>query len=174
MWFWYVPQYINADYNKDAQNQLYVGEQHRDVFYDRNLERLSTCWTLRKSQDEINPNNYIHPSDSVFIPYHAASHLHELALLFNQSSTFYCYDNYTYLTIQALMCGADSVVIPHKYTKDVFLNGAELNRYVAFGLDDLPRAKSVRNEFQDHLNSIEIKTISQIHEFAQKCHDRFK
>lgn len=174
LWFWYIPQYITELYNKNAQNLLYVGEQHRDIFYNKGLDRSLTCWTLRKAQGQIEPSKYVHPVDSVFIPYHAGGQLLELSDLFNKSTTFYCYDNYTYLTIQALMCGADSIVIPHKYTREAFIHGADLNKYVAFGLDDLPRARSIRNEFEDHLIDIEEKSLKQLYEFIQKCYDNFK
>lgn len=174
LWFWYISQYITDIYNKDKNNFLYVGEQHRDVFFDQKLERNSTCWTLRKAQNLISPNQYVHKEDGIFIPYQAAGNLTELANVFNKSKTFYCYDNYTYLPIQALMCGTDSIVIPNNFTREQFINGFELNKYIAFGADDLDRAKSIRTEFYNHLDEIENKTIKQLHEFVNKCYDYFK
>lgn len=174
LWFWYVPQYITDVYNKNKDNVLYVGEQHREIFFDQKIKRDITCWTLRKAQDLITPNQYIHPKDGIFIPYQAAGDLVGLANVFNKSNKFYCYDNYTYLPIQALMCGTDSIVIPNNFTKEQFINGFELNKYIAFGLDDLNRAKNVRNEFYHHLDDIENKTINQLHEFVNKCYDYFK
>jgi len=174
LWFWYIPQYITDVYNKDSDNQLYISEQHRDIFYDRGLERNQTCWTLRKAEGHVSTHQHIHPANSTFIPYHAAGQLEELANLFNKSTAFYCYDNYTYLPIQALMCGADSIVIPTKYSKETFLNGSELHKYVAFGIEDLPRAKSIRGEFNDHLTQIENNSIKQLHDFTQKCYEYFK
>lgn len=174
LWFWLAPQYITNQYNKNSDNQLFIIEQHRDIFYNKNYNKTLTCWTLRKAQEYTSKQQYIHPSDSVFIPYHAAGQLEELSNLFNKSKTFYCYDNYTFLPIQALMCGADSIVIPTKYTKETFYSGSELNKYIAFGVDDLPRAKSIYNEFNNHLDEIENTSIKQLHTFVQKCYDYFK
>lgn len=174
LWFWYIPQYITDTYFKDRDNQLYISEQHRDIFYDRGLERNHTCWTLRKAEGHVAEHQYAHPKDSIFIPYHAAGQIDQLSDLFNRSTCFYCYDNYTYLPIQALMCGTDSIVIPTKYTKEVFHAGSELHKYVAFGVDDLPRAKSIRNEFSDHLDQVEKNSTKQLHDFIQKCYDHFK
>ena len=174
LWFWFIPQYITDIYNKNKDNQLCITEQHRDIFYNKGFDRDLTCWTLRKAEGYVKEQQYIHPFDSVFIPYHAAGQLEELSNLFNKSTAFYCYDNYTYLSIQALMCGADSVVIPTKYTKKAFFDGFELNKYVAFGVEDLPRAKSIRNEFEEHLNQIENNSINQLHNFTQKCYEYFK
>jgi hypothetical protein len=174
LWFWFVSQYQFNSTVKDAMNHLHLTEQHRDIFNNKNLERITTCWTLRKAQDFVKQEQYVHPDDSVFIPYHAAGELVQLSNLFNQSTTFYCYDNYTYLPIQALMCGTDSIVVPTKYTKQEFMDGYELNKYIAFGVDDLPRARLIRNEFSDHLDLIEKKTVEQIHRFVNKCYDKFR
>ena len=174
LWFWYEPMYKSRGFDKDLDNDLYVGEQHRDIFYDMKLEREGTCWTLRKAQDHITPREYKHPHNSTFIPYHDAGDIIRLAKLFNTKKQFYCYDTFTYITIQSLMCGSDSIVIPNRISYDEFQAGHELNRYVAYGIDDLPRAKSIRNEFNDHLIEIENKTEKQLHEFVNKCYDYFK
>lgn len=175
LWFWYVPRYITKKYEqKHSDNFLYVGESHRDIFYDYKQLRKGTCWTLRKADKLVTPEQYIHPIDSKFIPYHAAGDLVNLAALFNSTTTFYCYDSYTYLHIQALMCNTDTIVVPINRSKEEFFNGFELNKYVAYGVDDLPRAKNIRNEFYDHLNLIENKTLEQLHTFVEKCYAYFK
>ena len=173
LWFWYVPQYMESKYSKGADNHLYVGEQHRDIFYNQGQQRDRTCWTLRKAQDYVSQAQYVHPTESVFIPYHAAGDLVALANLFNKSTTFYCYDNYTYLPIQALMCGTDAVVVLNKYTREQFLNGGELNKYIATGVEDLERARSIRGEFEAHLDRIERNTVQQLHRFAEVCNSYF-
>lgn len=173
LWFWYFPFYITQQHYKNSDNFLYVGEQHRDIFYDKQLSRSGTCWTLRKAQDFIKPSQYIHPDNSVFIPYNAVGDLVRLATLFNTKETFYCYDNYTYISIQSLMCNTDTIVVPYNTTKEDFFNGFELNRYLAYGVDDLPRAKSIRNEFQNHLDEIEKTTLKQLDTFIEKCYAYF-
>lgn len=175
LWFWYIPLYITDKYkHKNPDNLLYVGEQHRDIFYDYNQPRTGSCWTLRKSQGIVSPSDYVHPINSVFIPYQFAGDLVNLAKLFNSTEMFYCYDNYTYLPIQSLMCNTDAVVVPVKTTYENFLNGFELNKYVAYGVNDLPRAKNLRNEFFDHLDYIEQRTLQQLDIFVNKCYDYFK
>ena len=54
------------------------------------------------------------------------------------------------------------------------MNGYELNKYIAYGIDDLPRAKSIRNELWHHLEEIEQTTDKQIDLFIEKCYDYFK
>jgi hypothetical protein len=116
----------------------------------------------------------VHPKDSVFIPYHFAGDICGLSDLFNSKEQFYCYDIYTYITTQALMCGTEVIVSSNKTTKDEFLNGYELNKYFAFGVEDLPRARSIRNQFESDLDKIEQKTNLQLQEFITKCYAYFK
>jgi hypothetical protein len=174
LWFWYAKYYVTDKYHKHKNNILYVGEQHRDIFYDKNLKRSGSCWSLRKAQDYVTPKDYVHPKDGTFIPYHAAGDLQNLSNLFNSKEIFYCYDNYTYLSVQSLMCNTDTVVIPHTKTKDEFLSGFELNKYIAYGEHDLTRAKSLRTEFFQKLQEIEDTTDKHIDVFIEKCHDYFR
>lgn len=172
LWFWYIPYFYSGEFQKNSDNVLYVGESHRDIFYDMNLPRNGSCWTLRKAQ--ISLYDHVHP-EGTFIPYHAAGDLVSLSRLFNSKETFYCYDNYTYLIIQGVMCNTDTIVIPDKNSsKERFLNGFDLNKYVAYGVEDLPRAQSIRNEFFDHLDQVEKNTVNQLHLFVEKCYDYFK
>ena len=175
LWLWYIPFYKSSEFTKHLDNQLYVGEQHRDIFFDRKLERTINSWTLRKAQGLVKEADYKHPKDSLFIPYHAVGDLASLSDIFNISKTFYCYDTYTYLTIQSLLCGAEAVVLPNNWTdKEHFLKGFALSKYVAYGVEDLPRARSIRNEFLEEVEEIETLTIKQLHEFTEKCTTYFK
>lgn len=174
LWFWYLPFYITEKYNKNSDNFLYIGESHSDIFFDRKLERTGSCWTLRKAQDRVQPSQYVHPADSKFIPYHAAGDLVGLSTTFNLSEQFYCYDNYTYMSIQSLMCNTDTIIVPHTKSKEEFFNGFELNKYLAYGIDDLPRAKALRSAFFEHMNRIEEQTNQQLNVFVEKCHAYFK
>lgn len=174
LWFWYLPFYITDKYQKDKENVLYIGEQHREIFYDMKLGRSGSCWSLRKAKDYMTPDKYVHPSDSTFIPYHAAGDLVGLANLFNTKDIFYCYDNYTYISIQSLMCNTDTVIIPHNKTKEEFFSGYELNKYLAYGIEDLNRARSLRSEFFQALDKIEENTSNQLNTFIEKCHAYFK
>jgi hypothetical protein len=177
LWFWYIPMFQNKEYNKQLQNienQLYVGEFHRDVFKNNHLDRFTTCWTLRKVETEKDKVRLIHPSDGQFIPYQAAGQIVRLANLFNVSTHLYCYDTYTFLPIQALMCGCLSVVIPKKnISYDDFMNGFKLCKYIAYGEEDLPRAITIQNDLYQDIDAIENETKQQIQNFVEKCYDYF-
>jgi hypothetical protein len=157
----------------------------RSIFKNTNQERILNCWTLRKSTGRIDPKDYIHESGDLFLgdinkalpnpDYDFPGNYHKLAALFNKTNRFYSYDAYTFVSVQAVMCGADSIVFPMKnLDKDSYLNGNALHKYIAYGVDDLDRARAVRNELEHHMDEIEASSINQIHEFVNKCNDYFK
>lgn len=192
LWFWYTPYYFFHGPNKDVENRLFVMESHRDIFYDKKLPRQGSCYTIRKADVYMNEHipgsleEYsIHPEDSVFIPHRGspANDMEALSDLFNSKERFYCYDNFTFLSVQSAMCNTDSIVVPASpgprsnpfvRTKEEFFAGSQLSRYVAYGVDDLPRARSVRHELFDHLDAIEEETSRQVDLFVEKCFDHFK
>lgn len=189
LWFWYSDLYktdaFSANERKDVGNDLYVPEFFRDIFYDTHGERDLDCWTLRKATDRVDPRDYIHKATDLFLgdidkslpnpDYDFPGNYDRLAELFNRTNRFYSYDAYTFVSVQAIMCGADSIVYPMKgLDRASYMNGSELHRYIAYGLDDLDRAKSVRNEFNDHITEVENRSLEQIHTFVQKCYDYYK
>jgi len=114
-----------------------------------------------------------------FIPFYITEKYNKdndniLCIVEQHKDIFYCYDNYTYISIQSLMCNTDTIIIPHNKTKEEFFKGYELNKYLAYGIDDLPRAKSLRSEFFEASNKIEETTLKQLDTFIEKCYAYFK
>jgi hypothetical protein len=72
------------------------------------------------------------------------------------------------------MCNTDTVIIPHNKTKEEFFKGYELNKYLAYGIDDLPRSRSLRSEFFEACDRVEEDTLKQLDNFIDKCYDYFK
>jgi hypothetical protein len=171
MIFWYMDYYY-LDHVGQKENQLFIPEFHEDIFFNQNKERMGSSYCIRKCKDP----RFIHPEDSIFIPYHGAGNLVELANLFNQTEKFYCYDNYTFLSVQAAMCGCISIVIPDgTKTKEEWLNGSKLNKYgIAIGEDDIPRALETLPLLYQEIENINLEMHEQINIFINKCKNKFK
>ena len=190
LWFWFSQLYTTSTFNsfdRNLDNNLNLIEFYRDIFYNKNNSKIRdlNCWTFRKSTGLIDTHEYIHdPTDLFFgdidksLPnpdFDFPGQYNKLSELFNRTKTFYSYDTYTFVSVQAVMCGADSVVAHRKgLNKEEYQKGSELHRYIAYGIDDIERSKSVRNELNDHINVIENKSINDIHTFIEKCNDYFK
>jgi len=71
--------------------------------------RTKSFYTERKMKKMHKNITYIHPPESINIPYGGFSH-NDLLILFNDAYIFYSYDPLTLLTIIASMCGCISVV----------------------------------------------------------------
>jgi hypothetical protein len=171
MILWYMDYYYH-DTVGQRENQLFVIETHNDIFYNRNQQRSGSAYCVRKCKDP----KFIHPEDSIFIPYHAAGNLIDLAKIFNQVQRFYCYDNYTFLSVQAAMCGCESIVVPDgTNTKEQWINGSRLSPYgVAYGEDDISRATETIPALLHEIDQINLDTEQQIHIFINKCKELFQ
>jgi len=169
--YWYMDYYY-TDYLGQKDNKLYISEFHSDIFTNMGYERRGSCYTIRKA----NPTQLVHPEDSFFIPFEAAGDLIGLANLFNRTEKFYCYDNYTFLYVQAVMCGCTSIVIPDpNVTKEQWLNGSRLNQYgIAYGEDDIPRALETLPLMFKEIEKIKLETNQQVIKFAEHCLNYFK
>lgn len=169
--YWYMDYYY-TDYLGQKDNKLYISEFHSDIFTNMDYKRKGSCYTIRKA----NPTQLVHPEDSFFIPFEAAGDLIGLANLFNRTEKFYCYDNYTFLYVQAAMCGCTSVVIPNpNVTKEQWLNGSRLNQYgIAYGEDDIPRALETLPLMFEEIEKIKLEMNQQVIKFAKHCLNYFK
>jgi len=171
MILWYMDYYY-LDHVGQKDNQLFITEFHEDIFFNQNKDRKGSCYCIRKCK---NPK-FIHPEDSIFIPYHEAGNLLGLADLYNQTEKFYCYDNYTFLSVAAAMCGCISIVIPDgTKTKEEWLNGSKLSKYgMAYGEEDIPRALETLPLLYQEIKNINLEMYKQINIFINKCKIKFK
>lgn len=188
LWFWYSQLYTQNNFTsvtKNFDNQLNVVEFYTDIFRDYGRDRFLNCWTLRKSTNKINAKSYIHSPEDLFFgdidktlpnpDFDFPGKLQDLSDLFNITNLFYSYDAYTFVSVQSVMCGATSIVYPMDgLDSDSYYNGHPLHRYNAYGVEDIERALSVRNELLDHINEIQTNSTNDIHNFIEKCHDYFK
>jgi hypothetical protein len=169
--YWYMDYYYN-DYLGQKENQLNVSEFHSDIFTNVGYERAGSCYTIRKSKSIPNA----HPEDSIFIPFNAAGDLTGLAELFNRTERFYCYDTYTFLSIQAAMCGCISIVIPDpNITKEQWLNGSRLSKYgMAYGEDDIDRALKTLPLLFKEIGKMKLEMNENVIKFIEHCQNYFK
>ena len=180
LWFWYSDLYRTTSlnyggYKKNPENNLYVSEFYTDIFKDNFVDRDINSWTLRKSFGKVGESDFIHEHDSVFIPYEDGGRFDWLAEVFNRSNRFYSYDPYTFLNVQAVMCGADSVVVPVKNVSlDDFIKYGFLSKHIAYGVDDIPRARKARENLQNDIDMMEQKSFRELHIFVEKCNEYFE
>ena len=167
--YWYADFYYE-EYLGQRENQLLVVGFQKEIFYDQKLERKGSCYCIRKCPDP----KFIHPDDSIFIPYHAAGDLAAMANVFNRTEIFYCYDDHCFLSVQAAASGCISVVVPRGKSKEEYLSGSRLNKYgIAYGIEDIPRAIETLPLFFKELELIEQEEKKHATNFYNHCQKHF-
>jgi hypothetical protein len=153
---------------KNENNMLTIMEFHDEIFKDYNLQRKGSCYAIRKCE---NPK-FIHPHNSIEIKWNDAGNYELLVHLFNTTETFYCYDDTTFLSVQAAMCGCTSIIVPSKYTKNEWTEKSpEMWTYgVAYGNIDseIAYANSTRKILLDKIQEYKNNT-TEINNFISIC-----
>lgn len=139
-----------------------------DLYAGSSNNKKGIAYCIRKNK---NPN-FIHDLDgSICID--GKSHL-EISKIFAQCKTFISYDPYTLYSTLAVISGCESIVAPQNnltindvYPDLSFMNG------IAYGFEDLNRAKSTINLLFSRINSIEQNNNLKIINFLKEVDDFF-
>lgn len=162
---------INIDDVFFSQKNLTIQYLMEDIYNKENisLNRKGTAYCIRKGKGR----EIIHDlKNSICID--GLTHS-ETAAIFKKIETFISYDVATFYSQYAVMCGADSVVIPHKrLTKDEWRSMPGKSG-VAYGFNDLGWAKETNDLFNKYyyLEKKE-ENINQCNEFIRDIHMYFK
>lgn len=98
----------------------------------------------------------------------------ETARLLQSVKTFVSYDMYTAFSLFAVLCGADSVVVPDPgLTSEQWLRSEEERWGIAYGFDDLPRARETAHLQRERIVSMQEQSAQCVAEFASFVVDYF-
>lgn len=154
---------------------LCVFEFHKNIFYNKNLLRKGSCFAYRKCPPEY--RRPIHPSDSIEIEWNDVGDLIRMSNLFNKTERFYCYDDATFLAVQAAMCGCEVIVVPFRFTKDEWLN--KNPSFCKFGIaygdseNELQHAKLTLNQLNEEIEKFEKQSDEEVESFIKNCKEIF-
>ncbi|MHA3980229.1 hypothetical protein ACW9UR_21370 [Halovulum sp. GXIMD14794] len=93
----------------------------------------------------------------------------EVARIFNESEVFYSYDEATFYSVYAALCGCVSVVVPGQYSsREEWIKALPLAKFgVAYGIDDIAHAKSTMHLVEGLLREEEEKGVESVRQFAE-------
>ena len=132
-------------------------------------DRQGACYIVRKGSEKA---RIPETRDAVCID----DMPHEqVAQLFNSCRTFYSYDEATFYSLFAALCGCDSIVIPGMYgSRQEWTSEHEICRYgVAYGLDDIEHARRTRHLVEGQLAEKEAEGVQSVERFVTATQDRF-
>lgn len=95
----------------------------------------------------------------------------EKAEYFNQIETFISYDHMTFLSVQAALCGCESIIIPDElgaYTAEQLKSKNPLSG-IAYGFDDLINAKRTAHLLRPYFEKLNEEQLQTISDFKRYC-----
>jgi len=141
------------------------------TYQNKNLpERKGGAYLVRKGRDK---NLNQHPVDFVHAdPLLEKMNDEDTANFFNSIETLISYDDMTWISVQAALCGCKSIIIPGEGDRSLE-NLKIVNRIkgVAYGFDDDEWIKNSAHELRTYfeaLNGENLGTIKAFHEYCEK------
>ncbi len=164
----YYSKIFYSEKLKNKDNILEVCEFHSDIFTNLNLERTIDCYLVRKCP---NPK-FIHPEKAYPISWNDCGDLVKLVNVFNNSKYLYCYDDITFVPVQAAMCGCIPIIIPYRYDKVEWKDKTSeiMNTGVAYGNtpEEIEYAKNTNIELIKLIKNKETD-MTQLNRFISIC-----
>lgn len=157
----------------NEENSIIVKYIMSDIYKNLNSStRNKTCYIQRKGKKKWGEQKFSqHPQDSICID--GMGH-NEIAKIFNECHAFYSYDPHTYYSTYASMCGCDSIIIPPKgLSKATWKNSIEDTYGIAFGVNDLERARNTHSLMLQHIENQNVANIENVHKFVKLCESHF-
>ena len=167
-------EYFKYEGNKPVSGILTAYDFDLNFWKDQNQPRLGQCFLVKKGYNRVlnahNPN-------AIRIDgwEHQGGNQHLLDI-FNRFESFVCYDTCTFVTVFAALCGCTSIVIPEEgVTIEEWYDKIPIFKYgIAYGFDDIERAKNTRGDLINYLKSTEDSSIKELKEFVKLCENHFK
>ena len=161
----FKPHIENQSQLKGCLSSIYID---RETFKDNNKHTKGKyCYTIRKGN---NRQLIHHPSDAILID--GIRNNNTLSEIFNDCEFFISYDDHTFLTSQAALCGCIPIIIPREgVSKEEWSFGSDVYNYGhAYGYEEIDHAINTRQEFLNKLKLFEDSTIEQTKIFIKDCY----
>ena len=166
-WDYFKPHQDNLDQLKGL---LSAFDLQKNIFYDKG-GRISgsTCYVVRKGSNKKLDK---HPRDSLQIDnYKELGGNEYLSKIFSKHEFFISYDDATFLTVQAALCGCIPIIIPNdNISEDIWKNSIDLQYGHSYGLNNIQYAINTRNELLNVIKEMEKKSLEQTKKFIKDCY----
>lgn len=159
-------------YEIDERHILNIKYIMDNIYYNKNLEKTKTCYSIRKGRKSKPNLKLVHQKDSICID--GKSH-QEISDIFNKSHTFISYDTYSTFSLYAALCGTTSIVIPDEnVSKKDWYHDVRDTYGIAYGLEDIEYANQTRDLLYQNINIQKQSNIDMVKNFVSLCEDYFK
>jgi len=168
--FQYHPWYpVNEKYKVQGLLTAIDLDYQLKTYQNKNLpNRKGGAYLVRKGHSKKHDQ---HPKDFV----HADPLLEKMtdeqaADFFNGIETFISYDDMTWISVQAALCGCESIITPGEGDRsEENLKKVNRIRGVAYGFEDGEWVKSTINELRPHYEAVNSENLATIQGFYEYC-----
>lgn len=155
---------------KLSENFLTVVDINFELYNSSDVasERSGTAYCLRKGWGKTIEHDL---SNSILIDGKEQS---EIARIFKSVETFYSYDTHTTYSQLAALCGCDVVVVPDVgVTEDQWTIGEEGRYGLAYGVENLEKARSTAHLVEPYLRGLEDRAREHVVSFMAEANAFF-
>lgn len=168
--FQYHPWYpVNERYKVQGLLTVIDLEYQLKTYQNKNLPtRKGGAYLIRKGHSKKHDQ---HPKDFVHAdPLLEKMTEEEAADFFNSIETFISYDDMTWISVQAALCGCKSIIIPGEGDRSEE-NLKKINRIngVAYGFEDQEWVESTADKLRPHYEAVNAENFSTIKAFYEYC-----
>jgi hypothetical protein len=145
-----------------------------DIFKNQNLNRSGRCFLIKGDEyiknQPIHHNAYDFNIDNYWS--YTGDRMKYLADVFNKHEIFFTYNQQTFISVLAALCGCVSVIIPHSdYGKEKVMKFPQNKFGIAYGFDDIQHSKDTMHLVEPHIKSIQQEHINQTKQFITDCYN---
>jgi hypothetical protein len=160
---------INISGVLTSEMELSIQYNMQDEYYqiDPNNQRSGIAYCIRKGKNKKIIHNL---NDSICIDGLGHS---EISKIFNRIKTFISYDTATFFSQYAVLCGADSVVIPDNSFNKEQWRSLPNKQGIAYGFDEIEWAKETKKLLLDYYNQINSQNSIQCKKFIESINEYF-
>ena len=152
--------FYKVQYEERVKGLLGATDPNPYPFKNYNLTRKGMCHLIRKGNEKS--QNW-HTSDSISIDNYFIGNINysNLEQIFNKKEKFISYDDCSYISVIAALCGCLSIVVPKNGIKKEDFHVNHFKYGISYGLDDLDYAKSTINLIPKYLKELQEESIEQ-------------
>ncbi|MWV29458.1 hypothetical protein [Aurantiacibacter rhizosphaerae] len=149
-------------------SELFVWQRNPAYRNEKRNNRNGACFLVRKGHEKPRI-----PETAKAIQIDGKNH-QEVAEIFNSCETFYSYDEASFYSQYAAICGCTSVVVPGLFPdRHAWSERHPIGRYgIAYGLDDVEHARATRPLVESLLAEKEAEGVESVRAFVAATQDR--
>lgn len=172
LYFRYQPGFARFEIlgSKCSENLLYIEHYPIHLYNEKGVSprRKGVAYCVYKGKGR----EIVHTCDDAIL-IDDLSH-EEISLIFKRVEVFISYDTRTAYSVLAALCGCDSVVVPvDGVSAEMWMPSEEFRHGIAYGFDDLPRARMTRGKLIDRINSANCRNRDSVTAFMAEANNYF-